>query len=197
LKELMTRADERGGFAAVLDQRRRVLSMIESMGKPSVATLFGYCLGGGLELPLACHLRIAASEGVRIGLPELDIGTMPAWGGTVRLSRLVGAGRALDIILRVRKLSGPEALAIGLVTEVHPPMELKQRALALAHELAAKPATAVAGILGSVIGGADLSLDAALDVEREAVMRCGASPDQREGMLAFAQKRRPVFNQGQ
>jgi len=195
LKELMTRADARGGFGAVLDQRRKVLSMIESMPKPSVATLFGYCLGGGLELPLACHLRVAASEGTRIGLPELDIGTMPAWGGTARLSRLVGSGRALDMILRARKISGPEALAIGLVTEVYPLDELKPRALALAHELAARPATAVGGVLGCIVGGADLPLDAALDAERAAVDRCASSPDQREGMLAFVQKRPPVFNQ--
>jgi len=196
LKQLMTGAEQRGGFGAVLDQRRRVLSMIESMRKPSIATLFGYCLGGGLELPLACHLRLAASEGALIGLPELDIGAMPAWGGSVRLSRLVGAGRALDIMLQARKISGPEALAIGLVTELHPLDELKPRAIALAHQLAAMPATAVAGVLGSVVGGADLPMEAALDVERAEVDRCASSADQREGMLAFVQKRKPVFNQG-
>ena len=77
LKQLMTGAGERGGFEAVLDQRGRVLAAIEHLRKPSIATLFGYCLGGGLELPLACHFRLAASEGARIGLPELDLGTVP------------------------------------------------------------------------------------------------------------------------
>ncbi len=84
----------------MLDQRLRVLSMIEQLDKPVIATMFGYCLGGGLELPLACHFRLAATEGARIGLPELDLGTVPAWGGTARLTRTVGRAHALDLILR-------------------------------------------------------------------------------------------------
>ena len=79
LKQLMSGAAERGGTHAVLDQRLRVLHAIETMDKPSIVTLFGYCLGGGLELPLACHFRLAADEGARIGLPELDLGAVPAW----------------------------------------------------------------------------------------------------------------------
>ena len=90
LKQLMAGVDDRGGFEGVLDQRRRVLARIEHLGKPSIATLFGYCLGGGLELPLACHFRLAAAEGARIGLPELDLGSVPAWGGTARLARRWG-----------------------------------------------------------------------------------------------------------
>ena len=120
LKQLMSGAQERGGFEAVLDQRLRVLSAIEQLDKPVIATMFGYCLGGGLELPLACHFRLAASEGARIGLPELDLGTVPAWGGTARLTRTVGRAHALDMILRAKKIDGPTALAIGLVHEVHP-----------------------------------------------------------------------------
>lgn len=86
LNQLMSGLDGHGGFENVLDQRLRVLSAIENMEKPTIATVFGYCLGGGLELPLACHFRLAASEGARIGLPELDLGTVPAWGGTARLT---------------------------------------------------------------------------------------------------------------
>jgi len=82
LKQLIAGGAARGGFEAVLDQRLRVLSMIEQLDKPVIATLFGYCLGGGLELPLACHFRLAASDGARIGLPELDLGTVPP--GAVR-----------------------------------------------------------------------------------------------------------------
>jgi enoyl-CoA hydratase len=193
LKQLMAGVDDRGGFEAVLDQRRRVLRSIEQMGKPSIATLFGYCLGGGLELPLACHFRLAATEGARIGLPELDLGTVPAWGGTARLTRCVGRDQALDMILRVRRISGPEALAMGLVHEVHPVAELKQRAHALALELAAKPPLAVAGVLECVVGAEEAPLETALDVERQAVLRCGRSRDQVEGMQAFMEKRPPVF----
>lgn len=193
LKQLQTDAAQRGGFEAVLDQRRRVLGIIENMNKPSIATLYGYCLGGGLELPLACHFRLAAETDAKIGLPELDLGTVPAWGGTARLTRCVGRDRALDLILRAKKIGGPEALRIGLVHEVHPVEALHEAAQALAAELAAMPPLAVAGVLACVVGAGQLPLEEALDAEREAVRACSASKDQIEGMLAFMEKRRPVF----
>ena len=193
LKQLLSGADARGGEEAVLDQRLRVLSMIEQLDKPVVATLFGYCLGGGLELPLACHFRLAATEGARIGLPELDLGTVPAWGGTARLTRTVGRAAALDMILRAKKIDGPTALDIGLVHELHPVAELKDRAVDLAMELAARPPLAVAGVLRAVVGAEHLPLEDALRVEREAVRRCSASADQAEGMRAFLEKRAPRF----
>ena len=194
LKQLMTGARERGGMDGVLDQRRRVLHRIETLGKPSIATLFGYCLGGGLELPLACHFRFAADEGAKIGLPELDLGTVPAWGGSARLARTVGRDHALDLMLRAKKIDGPEALRIGLVTEVHPLAELKDAALALALELAAMPPKAVAGVLDVVVNHSHLPLDDALDAERRAVRACSGTKDQIEGMTAFMEKRRPVFS---
>jgi enoyl-CoA hydratase/carnithine racemase len=193
LKQLVSGAGARGGFEAVLDQRLRVLSAIEGMTKPSIATLFGYCLGGGLELPLACHFRLAAAEGAKIGLPELDLGTVPAWGGTARLTRCVGRDRALEMILRAKKISGPEALRIGLVSEVHPLDRLKGAANELARELAAMPPLAVAGVLRCVVGAGSAPLADALAEERAAVQVCAGSKDQGEGMLAFLQKRRPVF----
>lgn len=193
LKQLVREGDARGGLDAVLDQRRRVLGMIEDMPKPSIATLYGNCLGGGLELPLACHFRLAADSGASIGLPELELGTVPAWGGSARLTRCVGRDRALDMILRARKIDGPEALAIGLVQSIHPIAELKGAAMALARELAAKPPIAVAGVLASVVGAGEKSLASALDDERRAVRRCAASRDQAEGLQAFIEKRAPVF----
>lgn len=193
LKQLVSGGEARGGFEAVLDQRLRVLSIVEQLDKPVIATLFGYCLGGGLELPLACHFRLAASEGARIGLPELDLGTVPAWGGTARLTRTVGRGHALDLILRGRKIDGPTALAIGLVHEIHPIGDLKRKAIELAEELAAKPPLAVAGVLRAVVGAGHLPLDDALRVERDGVRSCFASADQAEGLSAFLQKRRPNF----
>ena len=193
LKQLMGSAEERGGFEAVLDQRLRVLAAIESMDKPSIATLYGYCLGGGLELPLACHFRLAASEGARIGLPELDLGTVPAWGGTARLTRCVGRDQALDMILRARKIDGEHALRIGLVHEVHPVAELKAAAHSLAQDLSAMPPRAVAGVLRCVVGAGDAPLQDALAEERRAVLACSGTADQMEGMRAFLEKRRPVF----
>jgi len=193
LKQLMSGTEDRGGLEAVLDQRLRVLASIENMDKPSIATLYGYCLGGGLELPLACHFRLAASEGARIGLPELDLGTVPAWGGTARLTRCVGRDQALDMILRARKIDGEHARRIGLVHETHPVEELKSAAHALAHELAAMPPRAVAGVLRCVVGVGDAPLADALAEERQAVIDCSGSADQLEGMSAFLEKRRPVF----
>jgi len=193
LKQLVRDGDSRGGLDAILDQRRRVLGMIEALDKPSIATLYGNCLGGGLELPLACHFRLAADSGAQIGLPELELGTVPAWGGSVRLDRCVGRDRALEMILRARKIDGAEALAIGLVHAIHPLAELKNAALTLARELAEQPPIAVAGVLRSVVGAAEKSLEEALDEERLAVRRCAASEDQAEGLAAFIEKRRPVF----
>ncbi|MDE0886229.1 MAG: enoyl-CoA hydratase/isomerase family protein [Myxococcota bacterium] len=193
LKQLQSGSAARGGPEAVFDQRLRVLAAIENMDKPSIATLFGYCLGGGLELPLACHFRLAAAEGAQIGLPELDLGAVPAWGGTARLTRCVGRDAALDLILRAKKIDGPEALRIGLVQEVHPLSELKAAALSLARELAAMPPVAVAGVLRCVVGAGEAPLAEGLAAERAAVLRCGSSRDQAEGMRAFLEKRPPVF----
>ncbi len=195
LKQLPQGVARMGSVEAVFDQRLRVLAAVENLPKPVIAVLYGYCLGGGLELPLACHFRLAAAEGAKIGLPELDLGTVPAWGGSARLTRRVGRDHALDMILRAKKISGPEALRIGLVNEVWPLAELFQRAQALAHELAEQPALAVAAILRCVVGTGDAPLAEGIAEERRAVLASMGTPDQREGMRAFLEKRKPRFNQ--
>ncbi len=183
-----------GSFEAMLDQRLRVVAAIENLPKPVIATLYGYCLGGGLELPLGCHFRLAAAEGAKIGLPEMDLGTVPAWGGTARLTRCVGRDAALDMILRAKKISGPEALRIGLVQEVWPNAELQQRAQDLARELAAMPSSAVAGVLACVVGAGEKSLNEAIAEERRAVQATIGTPDWKEGIQAFLEKRPPRFH---
>jgi enoyl-CoA hydratase len=194
LKQLPQGIARKGSPDALFDQRLRVLSAIEKLPKPVIAVLYGYCLGGGLELPLACHFRLAATEGARIGLPELDLGTVPAWGGSARLTRCVGRGFALDMILRAKKISGPEALRIGLVNEVWPIDELFQRAQDLARELAAMPALAVGEMLRCIVGAGEKSLAESIAEERRAVLSTMGTPDQREGILAFLEKRKPRFN---
>jgi enoyl-CoA hydratase/carnithine racemase len=194
LKQLPEGVKRKGGVDALFDQRLRVLSTIESLEKPTIALMYGYCLGGGLELPLACHFRLAAEEGARIGLPELDLGSVPAWGGTARLTRCVGRDHALDMILRAKKISGPEALRIGLVNEVWPIDELFRRAQGLAFELAEMPAVAVEGMLRCVVGIGEKSLSEGIAEERRAVMSTMGTPDQREGIQAFLEKRNPRFN---
>jgi enoyl-CoA hydratase len=195
LKQFPEGVKRKGSTDAVLDQRLRVLNLIETLGKPSIATLFGYCLGGGLELPLACHFRIAAAGDAQIGLPEMDLGAVPAWGGSARLPRVVGRDMALDMILRGRKISGPEALRIGLVTEICPVGEIKARAQALGEELAKQPRLAVKGVLDTVVGYESKSLQESIQDERAAVHLTRGTADSQEGMRAFLEKREPVFNQ--
>lgn len=177
------------GFIA---QRLRVLAAVERLEKPVICAIRGACVGGGLELALACHFRIAA-EGARVGLPEIELGIVPAWGGTQRLARTVGRAHALDLILRAKKIGADEALRIGLVHEVCPPGELRERAGALARELAEKPPFAVAGVLRAVVQGVELPLDAGLALELEALVRTSTSRDAQEGVTAFLEKRKPVF----
>lgn len=197
LKQLPEGVQKLGSPQAVFDQRLRIIAAIENLSKPVIAVMTGYCLGGGLEIPLGCHFRLAAAEGAKIGLPELDLGTIPAWGGTARLTRCVGRDHALDVILRGKMLSGPQALAIGLVHEVWPLAELFDRAQALAAELAEKPALAVAAVLRCVVGAGEKSLVEAIAEERRGVMSTMNTPDQREGIQAFLEKRKPVFHRGE
>ena len=194
LKELAGALSDRGRIDAILDQRLRVLAAIENMDKPWIATLFGNCLGGGLELPLACHFRLAALDGARIGLPELHLGTVPAWGGSARLARRIGRDQAVNLILRAKTVTGPEALRLGLVTEVWPNAELKQKAIDLADELAAMPRLAASSMLRCLVTSDEQSLELSLRAERAAFHATLGSPDQVEGMTAFMEKRQPVFS---
>ena len=178
----------------ILDQRLRVLRSIETIRKPVVATLFGYCLGGGLELPLSCHFRLAAENGAKIGLPELDLGAVPAWGGSARLTRCVGRMYALDMILRARMISGPEAYRIGLVNEVVPNPKLKERAFELAKELSDMPRIAVSEMLRCIVEYGDQPLQEGIYQERQAVLKTRGTKDAQEGIMAFLQKRKPEFN---
>jgi enoyl-CoA hydratase len=195
LKELLPGIEAAGGVDAFFDRRLQLISKIETMGKPSVVTLFGYCLGGGLELPLGCTFRLAAEEGAQIGLPEMDLGATPAWGGGARLAKCVGHNHALDMILRGKKINGPEALNIGLVNEVWPLEELKGRAISLAEELAAQPRLAVKAVLDALHDSEHKTLEELLTAERKGVHATMGSADAMEGISAFLEKRKPVFNQ--
>ena len=156
--------------------------------------MFGYCLGGGLEVPLGCHFRLAAEEGAQIGLPELDLGAVPAWGGSARLTKCVGENHAMDMILRSKKISGKRALEIGLVHEIHPIDELKNEAIALGHELASQPAGALASMMKVLVNSSEKNLEELLLAERSAVHENNNTQDSQEGMLAFLEKRKPQFN---
>ncbi|WP_198147013.1 enoyl-CoA hydratase/isomerase family protein [Marinobacter psychrophilus] len=193
LKELGPKLANPNELEALFDQRLRVLSAIEPLGKPVIATLFGYCLGGGLELPMSCHFRLAAKEGCKIGLPEMDLGTVPAWGGNTRLTRLVGRMHSLDMVLRSKKIDGPEAYRIGLVNEVVENNQLKNRAIELGLELTTQPPIAMREIMPVIIKGDDMSQDESFRMERQAVLNTLGNSESQEGMMAFLQKRKPVF----
>ena len=194
LKQFSEGVERKGSSDALFDQRLRVIKNIEDMQKPWIVTMFGYCLGGGLEIPLGCHFRFAADEGAQIGLPELDLGAVPAWGGSARLAKCVGENHAMDMILRSKKISGEQALKIGLVHEIWPINELKNAAISLAHELAAQPAQAVKSMMKVLVNSSDRELNELLLEERKAVKDNANTNDSKEGMLAFLEKRKPIFN---
>ena len=195
LKQLPEGLERKGSRDALFDQRLSVIEKIENMNKPWIVTLFGYCLGGGLEIPLGCHFRLAASEDAQIGLPELDLGAVPAWGGSARLAKCVGEHHAMDMILRSKKISGKRALEIGLVHEVWPLENLKDAAIQLAKELANQPAKAVESMMKVLVNSSDRSLKELIEEERQAVKDNSGTKDSLEGMTAFLEKRKPIFNQ--
>ena len=194
LKQFSEGVEKKGSSDALFDQRLKVIAAIETMQKPWIVTMFGYCLGGGLEVPLGCHFRLAADEGAQIGLPELDLGAVPAWGGSARLAKCVGENQAMDMILRSKKISGKKALEIGLVHEIWPIKELKGAALSLAHELAAQPAQAVKSMMKVLVNSNDRELEELIIEERKAVKDNANTKDSKEGMLSFLEKRKPIFN---
>ncbi|MCL6636561.1 MAG: enoyl-CoA hydratase/isomerase family protein [Alicyclobacillus sp.] len=169
-----------------------VFQQIERLPKPVIALIHGYALGGGLELALACDLRIAA-HGAQLGQPEIRLGILPGFGGTQRLPRLVGRGRALQLLLTGERITADAALEMGLVNEVVAPDALYTTGLARARQLAELPPLALAWLKRAVYEGTELDLARGLSLEAALFGLCFATHDQKEGMAAFLAKRPPVF----
>ncbi len=169
-----------------------VFRFVERMGKPVVAAVNGFALGGGLEFALACHLRVA-SESARFGLPEVSLGIIPGYGGTVRLPRLIGRGRALEMILTAEMIDAERAHAIGLVNRVAPADELMDVATGLLERIAANGPVAVALALEAVDHGMDATTEDAQRLESNLFGLLASTEDMREGMQAFLEKRKPDF----
>jgi enoyl-CoA hydratase len=165
---------------------------IENLGKPVIAAIGGFALGGGLELALACTIRWAAA-GAKLGLPEVGLGLIPGFGGTQRLPRLIGRGRALEMILGGGPITAEQAMALGLVTRVLPREELLPEVRELAGRLAARPAVAMRAALKAVNEGAGMTPDAAVRLEAALFGVTRASSDADEGCQAFLAKREPAF----
>jgi len=168
---------------------------MEELGKPILAAVNGFALGGGCELAMACTLRVA-SETAKFGQPEVNLGVIPGYGGTQRLSRLVGKGRAMDLILTGRTINAAEALGIGLVNMVVPPTDLMDATRKLAGTLMQKGPIALRLAIQAVDGGLEMGMDAALNWEAHLFGVCAGSADMKEGLQAFLEKRRATF-QGQ
>ena len=169
-----------------------VFDLIENMGKPVLAAVNGYALGGGCELAMACTLRLAADT-ARFGQPEIDLGAIPGFGGTQRLTRLVGKGVALELLLTGRQITADEALRIGLVNRVVPAAELMGESRQVAQSLAAKAPVAVQYILELVHRGSAASLDQGQSMEAALFGLIGSTEDMREGTTAFLEKRQARF----
>ena len=171
---------------------QELFDRIEQFSKPVIAAVNGYALGGGNELALACHLRIA-SDRARFGQPEVNLGIIPGYGGTQRLTRLVGRGKALELILTGELIDAAEALRIGLVNRVVPHDELHAAVMAVAQTIAAKGPDAVRLSLAAVNAAGEPGLANGLRKEAELFGSCCATEDFREGTRAFLEKRKPVF----
>jgi enoyl-CoA hydratase len=169
-----------------------VFRAIERFSKPVLAAVGGYALGGGLELALACHIRVA-SENARFGIPEVGLGIIPGYGGTVRLARLVGVGRAVEMALTGEMVGANDALDMGLVTHVVPREELMDRAKETLRKVTKNGPLAVKMVLESIYRGLDTTLAEATAVESQMFGLLASTDDVKEGMTAFLEKRKPDF----
>jgi enoyl-CoA hydratase/carnithine racemase len=184
------------GYAAArqfIQAGQSLYMTIDRAPKPFIAAINGFCLGGGLELAMACHIRIC-SDRARLGNTEIRLGMIPGWGGTQRLSRTVGKGKALELILTGDMIRAQEAYRIGLVNKLVPAGAVMKEAGGLARSIAAKSRFAIAAALDAVGQGAERPLDEGMVVEAEQFVVLADKEDPREGLDAFMQKRQPEFS---
>ncbi|HOK09141.1 MAG TPA: enoyl-CoA hydratase-related protein [Candidatus Hydrogenedens sp.] len=183
--------DDPMGEGKMLSQGIKTMNRIEACLKPVIAVVNGFALGGGCELALACHIRIASTN-ANFGQPEINLGIIPGWGGTFRLPRVIGEGRAMDLLLTGRSITADEALKYGLITKLVAPEELKKTALELADLLASKPPVCIRQLIK--LQQKRIADPAhACELEKLAFERCAKTTDAREGIEAFLNKRQPQY----
>jgi enoyl-CoA hydratase len=190
ISELASQGPFDGKARALAGQQ--MMRRFERCGKPVIAAVNGFALGGGCELAMACHVRIA-SESARFGQPEVKLGIGPGYGGTVRLPRLVGKGRALELLLTGAMIDAQEAWRIGLVNRVAPADRLLEETESLLRSIVEQGPLAVRSVLECVETGYDLSVGQALLLEANHFGLLSATADMREGAAAFLEKRKPAF----
>lgn len=173
-------------------QGQAILNRIEALEKPVIAAINGVCLGGGLELAMCCHIRLAA-EGSRLGQPEINLGIMPGFGGTQRLPRIVGQSKAMELILTGDLISAQEAKSLGLVSQVIPPEDLLHQAQGMARKISSKGQASLRASLQAIRTGAGAGLHDGLALEAHLFGGLCDTEDKREGVAAFLEKRQPRF----
>ena len=190
IKELAVQSPTGGRDHALKGQH--VFELIEHMGKPVIAAINGYALGGGCELAMACTLRLAADR-AKVGPPEITLGILPGYAGTQRLARLVGKGKAMELVLTGTPFGAEEALRIGLVNRVVPAENLLREARALAGQLAANAPIATQYIISAINQGLEMPFAEACVFEATLFGLIASTADMREGTRAFLEKRKPEF----
>lgn len=190
INELAVQSPTSGREHALMGQH--VLDLIEHMGKPVIAAINGYALGGGCEIAMACTIRVAA-ETAKLGQPEINLGLIPGYAGTQRLTRLIGRGRALELLLTGDPVTAAEAQRLGLVNRVVPTADLMKETRTLANQLAAKAPVAVRYILDAVDRGLQMSFGEAEAFEATLFGLVASTDDMHEGTKAFLEKRKPDF----
>ena len=170
----------------------RITTVLSNMSKPVIAMIDGFCLGGGLELAMSCDMRLA-SDSSKLGQPEINIGIIPGAGGTQRLTRLIGEGRAMEMILSGKMITASKAEQYGLVNAIYKSEELKEKTIELAKTISSKSQFAVKKAKVSVKATSEMNLQDGLSYEQERFVECFNSHDGKEGINAFIEKRKPNF----
>jgi enoyl-CoA hydratase/carnithine racemase len=191
IKELVENEDEEGA-RAFLERGQGTFHKIARATKPFIAAINGYCLGGGLELAMACHMRIC-SDRARLGQPEINLGIIPGWGGTQRLSRLTNKGKAVELILTGDPITAQDAYRIGLVNKVVPSGAVLKEAQGLARKIVSKSKFPIAAALRAISGGLQATIEEGLQLEADQFIGLAETEDIHEGINAFLEKRQPDF----
>jgi enoyl-CoA hydratase len=183
--------DVKGGRKLAVDGHTKIFDLIENAGKPVIAAINGFALGGGLELAMACHIRIA-SDNAKMGLPEVSLGLIPGYGGTQRLTNLVGKGKALEIIMTADMISAADAHQFGLVNHVVTPEELMPKAEEILQKILSRAPLAIAAAIKAInaTGRNDIN---GYETEIEEFAKCFGTDDFKEGVSAFLEKRKSAF----
>jgi enoyl-CoA hydratase len=191
INEVKTRSVT-GELSTAAQLRRELPFLLERLRLPTLACINGYCLGAGLEMALACTLRIA-SENAKLGLPEINLGVLPGSGGTQRLTRMIGVGRAMEMVTLGEPVSAQRAHEMGLVNGVHPPEQLMDAAKDIARKWQSKGPVSLACARDAVLRSADVDITTGLDYENKLFALCLASGERDEGVSAFLEKRKADF----